>query len=166
MIAINSSILTAPWADFCIFGDSRWYVQHRPTLEKIPATFVSTSAVPFGPRVKQMQKIVPPPGLTRETDKLVMEKTTLQAAINLAGHLGVSEINVIGADMKPAPDGRTHHHPAHSWPLRPGDFQRQMDQLRMTVEALRQWRISLWNTSMESLIDFWPKRPLKDCLRG
>ena len=166
LIAINSSIFTAPFADFLIFGDSRWYFYHRPALDKMTARMVSTSAVPFGPHVVHMKKVIPPPGFTLARDSLVMERTTLQAAINLAIHLGASRVVTIGADMKLGPNGKTHHHPPHIWALRQDRLDQAREQLRLIGKGAKRLGIEIINTSMDSAIDFWPKRPLKDCLDG
>lgn len=98
------------------------------------------------------------------SDALVMRRTSLQAAMNLAVHLGASRIVLLGADMKPAPDGRTHHHAPHKWPQVPGCWEIQMLDLKHAADDLATLGVEVVNTSLESMINWWPKRPIGELL--
>ena len=109
---------------------------------------------------------MPPPGLSLDRSCAVSERTSLQGAINFAVHLGVKRIVLLGADMRRADDGRSHHHLPHPRPNKPGNqtWDIQMAQLRLAVEPLRQLGIDVINTSPITRIDWWPRAELAACL--
>ena len=96
-----------------------------------------------------------------------MQRTGLQGAINLAVHLGGggSRVVLIGADMGPAPDGRTHHHRPHPWPQKPDCWELQMAQLRETAPILDRLGVEVVNASPTSRIEWWRKAALADIIR-
>jgi hypothetical protein len=90
-------------------------------------------------------------------------------AINLAVHLGATRIVLLGADMRAAANGKTHHYAApHKWPVKPGCWAEQMRELKAMAEPLKRLKVDVVNCSPVSLIDWWPKRTLDsvlgDCL--
>ena len=164
IIAINSSYEKVPFAEFLFFGDSRWWFNHHPSLKSVTGKLVTVSNAALHPSVLNMRKINPPPGLTDIRTGLAMRRTSLQGAINLAVHLGVKRIVILGADMQAAPDGRTHHHKSHPWPQRAGCWDEQMADLRLVNKPAKRLGIEIVNASPSSLIDWWPKKPLGECL--
>jgi hypothetical protein len=109
---------------------------------------------------------LPPPGLSFDPTCVVSQRTSLQGAINLAVHLGAIRIVLLGADMRRARDGRSHHHSPHPRPNKPGNrtWDAQMMQLRLTVTPLRERGIEVFNTSPISRITWWPRAELTACL--
>lgn len=164
VIAINSSVFALPSAPFMFFGDDRWGYEHGGKLTAFKGEVVTTSSGAGISRARVMKKIVPPPGIMQRPDALVMRRTSLQAAMNLAVHLGAARIVILGADMKSAPDGRTHHHAPHKWPQVQGCWDTQMLDLKLAAADLADLRIDVVNTSLESLINWWPKRPIGELL--
>lgn len=168
VIVINSSYEAAPFADFLFFGDASWWDTHcrRPALAAFAGRIVTVSVRCAGPRLLRLRRQVPPPGLSLDRSCAVSERTSLQGAINLAIHLGVKRIVLLGADMRRADDGRSHHHAPHPRPNKPGNrtWDIQMGQLRLAVEPLRQLGIEVVNTSPITRIDWWPRAELAACL--
>ena len=165
IIAINSSYEKVPFAEYLFFGDSRWWFNHHPSLQDFKGKLVTVSSSALHPTVLNMRKINPPPGLTDIRTAVSMRRTSLQGAINLAVHLGSTRIVVIGADMQAAPEGRTHHHRPHPWPQRAGCWDEQMADLRLVNKPAKRLGIEIVNASPSSLIDWWPHKPLKECLQ-
>ena len=170
VIVVNSSYEVAPWADYLLFGDLPWWHHHSKQLRNFAGKIVTVSASqakdpPWG-KLLRCRKIKPPPGLSANPQELVMQKTTVQGAINLAVHFGCNRIVLLGVDMGRAADGRSHHHAPHARPSNPGCWDEQMDQLRLAVEPLQRLNVSIINTSMRSRIGFWPKQPLVEILAG
>lgn len=157
VIAVNSSVCAVMAAEFLYFGDARWWEANRDRIGGYAGTIVSTARSVISPRVKRMRKIKLPPGLALDPSSLVMQRTSLSGAINLAVHLGATQVVLLGADMQAAPDGRTHHHAPHRWPQRPGCWDEQLGELRFMVEPLRRLGVEVINCSAASRIDFWPK---------
>lgn len=164
VIAINSSVFKVPFADFLFFGDSRWWYQNHPLLKDFRGRCVTTTTAHTDPRVLYMRKVKPKPGLAEEPCALSMQYTSLQAAINLAWHLGASRMILLGADNAPAKDGASHHHKPHTWPQRADCWDLQMQSLATIVKPLRKRGIEVINTSLESRLPWWPKKALAECL--
>lgn len=164
VIAINSSYQLVPAADVLIFQDSRWWPEHQVRLQSFAGRIVSFHGAPGGERVQRVRRLDVSHGLSWERDALVFGRTTLQPAINLAVLLGSRRVVLLGADMGPAPDGRTHHHAPHPWPQRPGCWDEQMQFLERSVGALRAAGVEILNASPVSRIPWWPKCSLQDYL--
>jgi hypothetical protein len=151
VIAINSSIYAAPWAQFLYFGDYRWYAEdeNREAVAKFGGRVVTVSRlVRDDPKVFICRKI-DPPGLAFEKDSLTQKYTSLTAATNLAVHLigPGGTIVWLGADGKYAADGRTHHHKQHPWPRRKDAYEMQLIELRTIVPTLEALQITALNAS-------------------
>lgn len=170
VIVINSSYTVAPWADILFFGDCRWWMVHRDAALKLFRGRIVTSSrsapeVPKGmPRLLRLDKVEPEVGLSRDPRKVAMKRTSLQAAINLAVHLGVSRIVLLGADGKPSADGRTHHHAPHQWPVRPENWEEQAKQLALTRKPLKKLRIGIVNCSPGTALTCFPTATLDSAL--
>lgn len=162
VIAVNSSHAVWPGADFLIFGDTRWWVLHRAALNDFAGRIVTTALGAHGEQLHRMRKVRPADGAAICPDRqaLSMQFTTLHGALNLAAHLGVARIVLIGADMARSADGRSHHHKAHPWPVKPGCWDQQMEQLAWTAAPLMARGIAVINTSAASRIGWWPKLSL------
>lgn len=163
IIAVNSSVFSAPFADVLFFGDLRWWSWHHKRLPEFKGLVVTTAPVNTV-SIRRMEKIRPPPAITDDRKALTTGHTSLTGAINLAVHFGCRKLVLLGADMTAAPDGRTHHHDPHPVPSRVGCWDLQMDELRQTVAPLRQRSVEVINTSIGSRIDWWPKLGIDEVL--
>jgi hypothetical protein len=164
VIAVNSSWPLVPFADFLLFGDGRWWRQYRnDALAGFPGRIVTCDWGSVHSRVLRMRR-VKPPGLASRNDTLAMRRTSLSAAINLAVHLGVKSIVLIGIDNKVATDGRTHFHDRHPWDQITRCWQEQRDDLETLVVPLRDRSIETVNASPGSALPCWPIVTLEDYL--
>lgn len=166
VIVVNSSVHRLPWADYLFFGDWRWWKEKENfvAVMAFKGVAVTTSEHVRSSRVKVMDKMRPP-GLATKRDRLMMKRTSLSAAINLAFHLGAKRIVLLGADGKKAKDGRSHHHAPHKWPPRHGCWIRQAEELRTLVGPLRKAGVEVLNASPGSAwADLWPVVRLEEAL--
>lgn len=164
VIAVNSSVHAWPDADFLFFADARWWHRHGPLLKGFQGRIVTIAKSLGEKRILTLQK-AKPPGLSTKRNFVTMQRTSLHGAINLAVHLGARRLVLIGADMRAAPDGRTHHHKPHPWAVKPDAWDKQMDQLRTTRHTLDEMGIATTVCSASSRIDWWPRVDrLEDCL--
>lgn len=164
VIVINSSYTVAPWADILFFADGRWWDDNKKEVNVNFNGRIVTTAKNMPSSLFYLEKVIPPPGLSSSRCKLVVQRTSLQASINLAVHLGTNKIVILGADMGRDSEGRTHHHKPHKWSQKPGCWDQQMDQLQLTVEPLKKLKIDVINCSEVSRIKWWPKMKLEDTL--
>lgn len=169
VIAINSSYTAAPFADYLFFGDARWWLEYGDKLGTFAGNIVTAADEVDDERLLHLRKVKPPPALSIDTSSVAMNRTSLQGAINFAVHLGSKRVVLLGADMRPAKEGRrTHHHDPYpeKWRIGPGCWDVQMAQLKMMMVPLRNLGVDVINTSMNSRINWWPKVPLADVIAG
>lgn len=173
VVVINSSYTVAPFADYLVFVDVRWYGAHAAALASFRGQIVTTSmaakVAPGGHPLLRLQKVAPnkePKGLCEVRNCVVYQRTGLQPALNMLAHLEVARIILIGFDMQRSPKGKTHHHQPHPWANRAGNksWDLQMEQINFMVEPLRRRGIEVINTSMASRLPWWPKVPLSKVL--
>jgi len=156
VIAINSSWSRVPFADLLFFGDARWFYHNGDDVMSGFAGRIATCALGVGgSRVLRLRR-APPPGLAAEADTVTLRRTSATAAINLAVHLGVSRIVLLGLDGKVATDGRTHHHAPHPWHLRHGWADEQRDDLASLVAPLQARKVEVLNAAPDSAVTLWP----------
>jgi hypothetical protein len=164
IIAVNSAWSLVPFADFALFGDGRWWKEYRVgLLAGFPGRIVTCDWGSVHPRVLRMRR-ARPPGFAIHPTTLAMRRTSASAAINLAVHLGVKSIVLLGLDNKAAEDGRTHFHGRHPWDQRIQCWDEQRDDLQTLVSPLRNRGIDVVNASPGSALPFWPIVKLEDYL--
>jgi hypothetical protein len=171
VIVVNSSYQLVPFADYLFFGDQRWWLEHdwRPEMQNFRGQIVTCSTSVSHLRVHKVNRRLPPEiGLAVENDAVVSQRTSTQGAMNLAFHLGVKRIVLVGIDMGRAPDGASHHHKPHPWPPRPGNvvWDEQLEQLQHIVGPLKRHGVEVINTSPVSRIEWWPKMSLQAALES
>lgn len=163
VIALNSSYQTYPDADFLAFGDHRWWLENRKHLTDFKGRIFTAAPVDHE-QVLRLQLDPNQIGLSFNPGRLCLGKTVLRAALGACLHLKVARVVLLGADMCRGPDGRSHHHPPHRWPVKAGCWERQMKQLRTVAAPLRDNGVQVFNASPISLIDWWPKISFEESL--
>lgn len=165
IIAVNSSVFSVPFADVLVFGDDRWWTWNKTVVRKMG--FAGLIITP-GQEVKEVPvKIMrkgKPPGFGLPSNTLPMRNTSATPAMVLAKHFGVKCIVLLGLDQQTAKDGTTHHHAPHHIKPRDDCFERQMEELKLVIHPLRELGIEVINTSMNSRVTWWPKRPIEELL--
>ena len=166
VIVINSSIYAIPWADILYFGDWRWWHDNQAAVANFHGRVVTVSRLPRDQKVLICRK-TNPPGLAMANDSLMQKWTSLTAATNLAAHLVGSGGTIVwlGADGRPAADGRTHHHKPHRWPVRPDCYGKHRADLATILPSLQAMKISGFNASPGTAwTDLLPLVSLQDFL--
>lgn len=165
IIVINSSYERVPFADILFFADARWWQIHRwrPPYREFAGRIATTSPNVHEARVHRLQRSNPP-GLAPDCSTVVMRRTSVAASINLAAHLGVERIVLIGVDGRAGADGRTHHHLPHPWLPPPNVFAEQLEDLAGIAKPIADRGIAVVNASPGSAIALWPAAALGDIL--
>jgi hypothetical protein len=94
----------------------------------------------------------------------MLRRTSTTAAINIAVHLGVSRIVLLGLDGKVAENGRTHHHAPHPWALRHNWAAEQREDLASLVAPLAARKVEVLNASPGSAVPCWPSVSFEEAL--
>jgi len=116
VIAINDAYRLAPWADVLYACDLQWWRWHKgvPDFAGERVTVDVEAALEYGLRWLEGRK---EPGLGTTPGVLHTGMNSGYQAINLAHQLGAAHILLIGYDMQPHADGRSHwfgHHPVNT----------------------------------------------------
>lgn len=159
VIVINSSWRAFPEAQFLLFSDMRWWNQYLKTGGSFKGTIIGTSSAASGPLTHMKRRSAQ--GLAPERDTLMVKNTTLTGAINLAVHLGVAKIVLLGIDQKTT-DNKHWHHVPHPWQPTVDCWKRQQMDMPKIAEDLRRLNIECVNASPGSALTLWPLVDLAD----
>lgn len=168
VLVINSSYLAAPWAEVLFFADDRWIKREsKERPGKLAAftgeilTIVETSKLE---RLRRLKVLSPRRhnGLATDRGSIVMERTSLQGALNICLHKAPRRIVLLGADNRdgaPLADGspNIHHHDEYPWPRKHETWNVKAKQMAGTVEPLKRAGIEVINASLISTFPWWPK---------
>ena len=162
VIVINSSYQVFPAAQFLLFADVRWWLDHLKALKSFNGKIISTHSAASGlANLYHMQRKATP-GLADDPGQLMVKNTTLTGAINLAVHHAARKIVLLGIDQSNAPDGRTHHHEPHRWKQQANCYMRQQRDLPAIAEGLKTRNIECVNASARTVLTLWPVVRLED----
>ncbi|WP_375782910.1 hypothetical protein ACE10Z_23640 [Bradyrhizobium sp. Pha-3] len=169
VIAINSSWHRVPFAEILFFADDRWWREYSAqVLAGFAGRIVTCAEAVHHVRLEKLYRRTMVPGLSINPGVVMVRRTSLTGAMNMAVHLGCREIVLLGADGKPGEDGRLHHHAEYGPRLRTcysGLWAEQRKDLETAAADLARWGISVVNASPGSaLSDLWPVTTLDDVL--
>ena len=170
VIAINDAWRLAPWADVLYGCDGRWWRKHGGvpgfTGRKVTLETGAADIAPW-PEIKVLRN-TGTRGLERAPTGLRTGRNGGYQAINLAVHLGARRILLLGYDMKPAADGRTHWFGDHEdWPTRPNLYRDVfLPHFEGLAHALDAIGVAVVNCTPGSALEAFPKAPLEQALAG
>jgi hypothetical protein len=160
VIAINDAYTCAPWADVLYACDAKWWGWHHgaPTFHG-PKYSVDPASAKW-PGVQVLAN-TGPLGLELAPTGLRTGKNSGYQAIGLAVHLGVARVLLLGFDMDPAPDGRTHWHGDHP-DHQPSPYAAMLAAFPSLVEPLAELGVSVVNCSRRTVLTAFPCARLED----
>lgn len=171
VLVINTAIQLAPWADACYFADQRWGDAHIDKLKAFGGLKVSIqNAAPIlekDPTIKIMRNNTDKPGLCMEPDGLNTGRNSGYQGINLAVHLGVKRIVLMGFDLNVRPDKRWFFGASYGWSNSgPQIYENSFLPRFLTLASpIADLGIEVINCSMGSSLDCWEKREIQDVFR-
>ena len=167
VMAINTTILLAPWADAFYACDARIYRWHQAAIDRFPGLKFSLdpTATRHGATVLRNGGVW---GLAADPGVLQTGRNSGYQAINLAVHLGAVRIVLLGYDMDPGPDGAEHWHGPHpNAPTVIGNkyklFRSAFTTLRTPLEAAG---VTVINATRRTALETFPQAPLETVLDG
>ena len=180
VIAVNTSYWLAPWADLLYFSDDVWWCWHHGGMEMsgqshpgdpryhafrgIKAALENARTYGRDPAARILKNYDTGSGLCTIRDGVYTGRNSGYQAINLAVHLGVARILLLGFDMR-AVAGRTHWHMAHKRPTAPGDFEKEMlPRFPSLVAPLAERGIEIINCTPGSAIECFPRGRIESAL--
>jgi hypothetical protein len=108
VIAVNSTIFSAPWADILFALDHHWWKRYGAQVADLPCERLTSSqnSLQFGP------DLIPKRPGQFMADGGVVGQNSGQVAVEIARLRGATEIVMLGVDFCHV-DGKTHHHGDH-----------------------------------------------------
>jgi len=172
VIAVNAAFLIGEWMDLVFFGDGGFYFKNRRELSDFPKIRVSCNP---NLKTKSVQGVrfvsrdgKHPHGISSRRNRVSWNGNTGAAAINLAYHLGVKRICLLGFDMKLGEDERQHFHNHYrkgkNRDARKLPFHRHLRGFPMIAQDARKLGLEVLNINPDSAILELPKLELKDVL--
>lgn len=159
VIAINDAYKLAPWADVLYAADQKWWNWHDGVPSFAGEKYAIESSDPVTWPGVCVLRNTGPLGLETEPWGLRAGHNSGYQAINLAVHLGAKRIVLLGYDMAPADDGRSHwfgEHPDRTVSPYP-QMRAAFDTL---VEPLQALGVEVFNCSRHTALLTFPCVPL------
>ncbi len=167
VIAINDAYLVAPWAEILYFCDYTWWEKNRSAVEE---RFTGRYIVTLENHIDRVRTLRNNGKEGLETDPGAVRNGSNSGyqTINLAYHLGVKRIVLLGYDMQVR--GDRLHWRARSDLQTPAGFQRTLrDTMLPCFQTLRHplaaEGVEVINATPDSALKVWPYRRLWDLLR-
>ncbi len=178
VIGVNAAFLLGNWVDIMCWGDGAFYWKNKDALLKYRGIKVgfNPNTQPGRPGVYDAKFMLRDGnhawGITRKPGMVSWNKHTGGAAINLAYHLGVKRIYLLGFDM--LLDSKTQkqhwhaHYPSAAKPRREPHlpFRRHLDSFKHILRDATELGLEIINVNPESAINHFPKVELKTILNG
>lgn len=172
VIAINAMYQHIDFADILYFCDWKFYKWHA--IENQESGFFEYPAEKY--TICDKVHLLPshinrlnrgePYGLSKKSDTLNHGSNSGYQCLNLAYLLGCPRIVLVGLDMKPAEDGRTHYHDPHKQPTDPKTYDKitEAGYFDSIAKALLEEGVEVINTSVDSALHCFTKTPLEEVL--
>lgn len=163
-IAIGDAYLINPWADLLYHCDARWWEHYKGVPDFHGCQRISMEATSL-PQVKQIIKAPQRAGLCFDQSSIVAGGNSGYQAINLAAHYKPKEMFLLGYDMKHDNKGNYNVRGDHPPEIKgKGKFSSFIARISTLAEPLEHLGISVYNCSLDSDLDCFPRRKLEDVL--
>ena len=175
VIGVNAAFLLGSWIDIILFGDPSFYKSNSKQLNEINKLKVSCNMSSKKTANMRGVKFVGrdhnhSTGITKRKGFISWNQNSGAAAINLAVHLGVTKIYLLGFDMKVGPTKRQHWHTHYnSGKKGPRDprklpFHRHILGFPKIATDAKRFGVEIINVSPDSAIKSFKKVSLKEVI--
>ena len=151
VIAVNDAYRLAWWADVLYGCDAKWWAWHNGVPKFAGLKYALEPAAGIWPGVEVLRN-AGYAGLEPARDGLRTGRNSGYQAINLAVHLGAAKIVLLGFDLSPAPDGRTHWFGEHPDPVA-SPYDQMIELFRTLVDPLHAVGVEIVNCSRRTRLD-------------
>lgn len=160
IIAINNSWELAPWADVLYFCDVKWWGWNFAKVQNgFTGRYIVTPSQQIPDPRGRVIKLTGGTGLETDPTGLRHGSNGGYQAINLAYHLGATQIILLGYDMRLS-GNRTHWHDGHP-ATREAAYQQTLENAMLPkfpsiVEPLKAAGVEVLNATSGSALECWP----------
>lgn len=175
VIAINSAVRTAPFADVLFFGDVRWWRDDHKHRKKttIGMTAVAESgfkgSIYYGNVAKVGHPVTClikqiPPTFTPDRRHVMYFRSSVTGALSIAAAAGAARAVLLGVDGRDM-GGRHHNHNDHyPWPSGVDWVALQANEFEKSAPVFKLTGLEIFNASPDSAHGAWPRASLEDFL--
>lgn len=169
IIGVNAAFMLGNWVSLMYFGDRSFFNKNMKRLYQFPNLKIrhanlSDNDKRYHHNIKRVDWDIKLLGLCEDPRKIYWNRSSGGAAVNIAAHLGVKRINLLGFDMKPH-NGETHWHNHYGKFRTSGKhFNDFLLPWHTIARDAKKWGIEILNVNPDSAIDVFPKVNLKDVL--
>lgn len=159
VIAVNDAYRIAPWAEILWACDLKWWQWHDGAKSFAGERWTqdATAADEYG--INYIRGIEGQ-GLSKDPMTIHTGQNSGFQAINFAYHKGARRVILLGYDMAPSDDGRTHWFGEHPKP----SASPYTSFIRRFKTIADQGAIEVINCSRRTALNCFPKMPLEDIL--
>jgi hypothetical protein len=161
VLAINDAWRLAPWADVLYACDQKWWTWHQGVPQFAGPKYAIAASDPITWPDVQVLENTGVLGLELAPTGLRTGYNSGYQAINLAVHLGATRILLLGYDLGPAPDGRTHWFGEHP-DRQPSPYPVMREAFASLVEPLAALGVTVVNCSRRTALGCFRCAPLED----
>ncbi len=163
-LAINKAVQTCPWADILYWTDSRVYSWLKNDINKFQGDKYTIKPFNTPPSVKVL-KNTGANGLELDPSGIKHGNNSGYAAINLAYHLGVKRIVLLGFDMGNL-GAKSHYHEGYpvSMTMNKTYESKMLPVFNSLVKPLKENGVEVINASMVSKIKCFKRMPIEKAL--
>jgi len=163
-IAINKAFQVMPWSEVVYWTDARFYRWNKPAIDSLKGIKVTCRNAPSLAPDVVLLTTSGRTGLDKRPNFIRAGNNSGFAAINVAFHLGVKKIYLLGFDMESG-DGKTHWHEGYGIRHDHKIYERNMiGNFDGVFELLKTEGIELWNANPKSKLRSIPKCTVEDAL--
>lgn len=167
VIAINNAFKLGDWIEVCLFRDAPWWRRYGSQVLEWPGLRVTIGREYLGiPGLKVLQH-EGGLGITLDPCKLRWNVSTGGAALNLAVHLGVKRIVLLGYDMQKGATGENNWHEEnrpHTKEARFDPYPRFLQAFPSIKADLERLGIKCLNATDGGCLETFPRVSLEDLL--
>ena len=175
IIGVNTAYQLGNWVDIVLFGDVAFYLEHASRLLDFKNLKVCChprvqNGKPGVHHVKYLQQDrTKERGLSSRVGHIGWNKHSGAVAINLAYHLGVKRVYLLGFDMKLNADGKSHSHAEYHQEGLPKHRQRTPFSAHLVMyphiaKDAQKLKLEIINVNDDSAITQFPIVKLEDVL--
>ncbi len=162
VIAVNTSVELAPWADALYACDARWWAWKKGMTGFAGLKFALQSNAGRWPGVTVL-RAGHGQGLSDNPKILMTGRNSGYQAVNLAVLLGAARILLLGYDMQRGPKGQEHWHAQHPVKVE-NPYYAWVASFSTMVEPLKALGIEVVNCSRRTALTCFPRQAIEDAL--
>lgn len=166
VIAVNNAYKLGAWIDVVFYGDCRWLGQYGKGLLDFAGLKVTVCEKHLDkPGIKVVRRRNRPFGISRDRGILLWNLNSGACAINLACHLGVKRIVLLGFDMKKNGDKHNWHDDYESRRPKFNPYSRFMRPFPYIATDLKRLKVECLNATQGSALKEFPIVKLEDMVK-